>query len=75
MRLALRRKKPSGNSAQEQEARQLCEDISVLLQPLKPGVDVPAEVERKLVVLIERLEQAAQEHSPFWELGFLCVRP
>ena len=47
----------------------------MLLQPLKPGVDVPAEVERKLVVLIERLEQAAQEHSPFWELGFLCVRP
>ncbi|CAE7761438.1 unnamed protein product, partial [Symbiodinium necroappetens] len=46
--------KPSGDSAQEQEASRLCEDISVLLLPLKPGVAVPAEVERKLVVLIER---------------------
>ena len=61
---------PSGDSAQEQEASRLCEDISVLLLPLKPGVAVPAEVERELVVLIERLEQAAPEHSPLWELGF-----
>ena len=52
------------------EARQLCADISALLQPLKPGVAVPAEVERKLVVLIERLEQAVPEHSPLWKLGF-----
>ena len=62
--------KPSGDSAREQEARQLCEAIGEVLQSLKPGADVPAEVERKLVVLIERLEKLAQEHSPLWKLGF-----
>ena len=62
--------KPRGDGAQEQEAHQLCAAISELLVPLKPGVAVPAEVECKLVVLIERLEQAVPEHSPLWELGF-----
>ncbi|CAE7513634.1 unnamed protein product, partial [Symbiodinium microadriaticum] len=62
--------KPRDDGAQEREARQLCADISALLLPLKPGVAVPTEVERKLVVLIERLEQAVPEHSPLWELGF-----
>ena len=61
--------KPRGDGARGQEARQLCASIGALLLPLKPGV-VPTEVERKLVVLIERLEQVAPEHSPLWELGF-----